>query len=189
MSELADEDGAVVKPDAGLEGESEMISQIPIEILHGGEHPQTRPHGLARVFVMRRALESEDGEHAVAKVLVDDAVVGEDRVAKLLEEAVEGVTEVVSELTLSNGGEIANVAEEQPDLFLFRGGPVVGFTPGEIGVDGVMHVSADAGWSGWTALAGEPHGFWPAALRRQFGLFRRARAEGLQAVNDQHAAR
>jgi len=89
-----------------------MILQIPVEILRGGEHPQTRPDGLARAFVMRGAVESEEGEHAVAEVFVDDAVVGEDRVAELLEETVEGVNEVVRELALGGGGEIANVAEK-----------------------------------------------------------------------------
>ena len=58
------------------------------------------------------SVESEEGEHAVAKVFVDDAVVGEDRVAELLEETVEGVNEVVRELALGDGGEIANVAEK-----------------------------------------------------------------------------
>ena len=54
-------------------------------------------------------------------------MIGENRVAKLLKEAVEGVDEIVGELALSDSGEIANVAEEKPDSFLLCGGPAVDF--------------------------------------------------------------
>jgi len=166
-----------MKSNTGLEGESEVRLQICVHMLRGGEHPQTRPDGLACALFMIGVIQSEKGKHAVAEVFVDDAVIGENRVAELLKEAVEGVDEIVGELALSDSGEIANVAEEKPDSFLLCGGPAVDFATGEVGIDGVMYNAADLGRASGAALASEPDVLWPTALRRQLSLLRRARAE------------
>src|SRR5262245_39916435 len=166
-----------------------MILQIPVQILCSGEHPQTRSNGLAGALRMRDTLQPEESKHAVAIVSVDNAVIGEDRVAELFEETVERVNDVVGKLALGDCGETADVTKEQSNSFFLRRGPCIGLAASKIGIDGVMHESANLRRTGWTALAREPHGVRPVALHCQLDLLRRARAERLQAVDDQYTTR
>ena len=153
MADAAEHQRAGMQADADPQRSGELSRQLAVQPLQGGvDLGGGEKRGAAGG--LDRLIETEQGHHAVAHIFVDPAAGGGDRFAGLGEEAVEQEHRIVGEPRLAEGGEAADVEEEDGERPLHAGLLGIGREDGALFV-GRADQPRDAQVSARPRLAGE----------------------------------
>ena len=101
-----------MRADADIEGHSEFICQLRIEVSQRLEHSQSGSNGVETALLGRISTNTKQSNDLVADILINDTVIHQDRIADGLEEAIENVHNIVGKVLVHEWRELANVAEQ-----------------------------------------------------------------------------
>ena len=133
-ADVAGDDAGGVDADADGEGRSALGGEFGVEGFQGGFHREGGGEGAVGVVAVGHR-GAEEGHDRVADKLVDDAAVGFEGGAHAVEVAVEEGEEFGGGELLAEGGEAAEIGEEDGDLAFLatEGGAVAEELGGDLG--------------------------------------------------------